>query len=521
MVQELFNQNIFMYIMLGVCACGVLSKLILNIVYSRLVKASDSMATSKNKLTRLMKMKFETCYKLKIGVNNVDIFVDKYVFHHKFCGILLSTWENIGGQILMLCLLIGSISTVLGLIYECGKTQILSTFSVGIVTSGLLIFLEGMTNLTGKKELMRLNMKDYLENLLKVRLEQENEHPELIEQYKKEYLEQEEEKQAMQSPAFVASTVDTVIETGKKKDKPSTSKFQKKMLKRQKKDAARHEKENKIAEKKAEKEKKLEDKRVAIENRKKEIEEKKKEAREAKESVKREAKLALEKKREAERAEIERIRAEVKAEELRKKDEKRRQDEIKKALSIEKQVSKENKKKQQAEYKTIAQEKKENLLREVQERRVHEPVEDEKVMEPVNVLKEQVAVTLMDETLDGLGANIQEIPTPAYNKVKVNMESVKPQQVKSEPVKVETIKAESNSIMSLNKSVSNTEQAKSFNISTETVKQVAVNHVPTNHVEVNHYQKKNNHVNQVNKKEKKNNLTEDKLIEDILKEFLA
>ena len=34
-----------------------------------------------------MKMKFETCYKLKIGVNNVDIFVDKNILRYRFLWI--------------------------------------------------------------------------------------------------------------------------------------------------------------------------------------------------------------------------------------------------------------------------------------------------------------------------------------------------------------------------------------------------------------------------------------------------
>lgn len=365
-------------------------------IYSRLMKASDNMGTAKNKLTQTMKKKFETCYKLKIGVNNVDIFVDKYVYRHKFCGILLSTWENIGGQILMLCLLIGSISAVLGLIYECGKQEILSTFSVGILTSGLLIFLEGMMNLSGKKELIRLNMKDYLENFFKVRLEQELFHPELMEQYKKEFLMQEEKEQGMNSTALIAATTDNIGKQGKqekkeKQDRKAAVKAKKSIAKKQHMKAARFEKDRKKAETKVAKENEKAEKKFAIEKNQELIERKRVEARNAEERIKKEAKLAINKKREEVKAEIELKKSEAKAEEVEKQEEKHRQEEIKKVLLLEKQITKEEKQKKTDEHKTIAQERKENLKREFQQRRSLELQEAAKPLDKLIVEKDQFA----------------------------------------------------------------------------------------------------------------------------------
>lgn len=385
MVQELFDKNVFMYIMLGLCVGGIILKLMLDIVYSRLIKASDNMGTARNKLTQMMKKKFETCYKLKIGVNNVDIFVDKYVYRHKFCGILLSTWENIGGQILMLCLLIGSISAVLGLIYECGKQEILSTFSVGILTSGLLIFLEGMMNLSGKRDVVRLNMKDYLENFFKVRLEQEHLHPELMEQYKKGFLMQESGEIVINNPLQGEATAKLNIQ--------APTKVERRVANRQKKEAIQLERMSKKVEAKEAKESQKEAKRLEIEKKKAANKQKRVEAHELSERIKIEARLALEQKREAERAEIERKKAEVKEEEKNKREEKVRQEEIKRALLLEKQVVKE---KQAVEHKTIAQERKESLKKEVQERRSMEAHESEVTPEIVPEIAHQIAHEILD-----------------------------------------------------------------------------------------------------------------------------
>lgn len=194
MIQSLFDNYVFLYAMAGLLGFGVFIKLVINIVYKFLMKASDNMANSKNKLMRSVKMKFEACYKLQIGVNNVDTFVDKYVYKHKFCGIYLYTWENFSGQVLMFCLLTGTVGAGLGLVYDCGKTAILLTFFVGLVSSALLIIIEGFINLPAKRRVIKINMKDYLENLLKVRLEQEYLNPEMLEEYRSEYFNMEEKE---------------------------------------------------------------------------------------------------------------------------------------------------------------------------------------------------------------------------------------------------------------------------------------------------------------------------------------
>lgn len=188
MIQQLYDDYIFIYGMVGLCVLGTMLKIMVSRTYKRLIKASDNMGSTKHKLMKLMKMKFEACYKLKIGVNNVDSFVDKYVYKHKICGIHLYTWENIGGQLLILCLLAGTIGSVLGLVYNCGKNDILITFFSGVFTSSLLIVVESFINLGAKKSILKANITDYLENFLKVRLEQENFTPEVLEEYRQEYF---------------------------------------------------------------------------------------------------------------------------------------------------------------------------------------------------------------------------------------------------------------------------------------------------------------------------------------------
>lgn len=374
LVIGLFEQNMFIYVMLGLCTVGILIKFVLAKVYKTLVKASENVGTSKNKLIQSMKKKFEAFYKLKIGVNNVDIFVDKYILHHKLCGVFLSTWENICGQLLVLTVLIGSISTILGLIYECGKIQILSTFTVSLLTVGLLILLEGILNIGGKRERLRLNIKDYLENYLKIRLEQGLHNPKALEQFKNELKEIGDLREIegfsslQESETFMAIT-----------NEASQKEKSKKLNNTERKKKSKWDKQRKIAQEKREKRIQEEEANRLKALRKEEKIQKRLEMKAYKIKLKQEAKAAMEEKREAERLEIERIKEEVRKDEERKKEEKS---------------------------KTIAQEKKEILLKEIGSRREHRVADitpftlKERVEENIKEVEVESAATREGDTFN-------------------------------------------------------------------------------------------------------------------------
>lgn len=188
MAQQLFEQNLIIYAFIGMCGLGLILRLILNVVYRKLLKESDKFGSTNHKRLKHTKLKFETCYKLKIGVNNVDTFVDKSVLGYRLCGILLSTWENYSGQTLFISLLAIPLSAVFGAFFKCEVDLILFTAVVGMSTCAILVIVDKIMNIPTKKKIMKLNMLDYLENFYKVRLEREIFHPELLEEYRKEYF---------------------------------------------------------------------------------------------------------------------------------------------------------------------------------------------------------------------------------------------------------------------------------------------------------------------------------------------
>lgn len=187
---ELYEEKALIYAILAAGGAGLLGKAVTAAVYGTLIKASNEMGNSKNRLMRMLCLKFETFYKLKIGVNNVDIFVDKYVNKQKFGGILLSTWEKLGGQMTLLSLAGAVLGSVWGYLLHCGQEVILYTFLCGMTVTFVLIIFDNLLNISGKKQTLRVNMQDYLENYLKAKLENEHLTPEALESYRQAYFEE-------------------------------------------------------------------------------------------------------------------------------------------------------------------------------------------------------------------------------------------------------------------------------------------------------------------------------------------
>lgn len=291
MIQYLYDRDIIIYTYAGIGGLGLLIRLIVNLVYRHLAKESDRLGETKNKMLKHMKMKFETCFKLKIGVNNVDTFVDKNILKYRFCGLLLSTWDNLCGQVLFLNLLAVPVLAVFGVYFDCGQDKILYAGSVGILSSAALILVDKSINLTAKKKMLRLNLLDYLENFCKVRLEQEAASPELLEQYRREYRQIADAGKQISAAALSEKEI-SKDELSRRREARLKKEEERKLL------AARREEEQKRAEeaRKEEERRKIEEKKQLAAKRREEERLKLEEEREALEARRAELKRkALEK----------------------------------------------------------------------------------------------------------------------------------------------------------------------------------------------------------------------------------
>lgn len=145
---------------------GVVFKVAQAIIYINLMGESENVPASKNKLIKQMKLKFENCFKLNLGVNNVEAFVDKYMYKHKICGISIYNFNRIP-------IIAAWLSGVTGIV--CGCICYFENYSVrmgayyeiyGIGSVIILKLAEIILDTSHKKNVVYINLIDFFENSL-------------------------------------------------------------------------------------------------------------------------------------------------------------------------------------------------------------------------------------------------------------------------------------------------------------------------------------------------------------------
>lgn len=186
MLQTIMTSEVTGMILLILGGIGIIMEVMLGIKYGSFLRKTGKIGVEKYELTENIKKKYELCHRMEMNVNNVDNFVDKYVYRQKFMGMMLCTWEGLCGQ---LCSLAGGsavMAVVLAMWGKCGQDVIFQYIIQGSICVTLLITFWKWGNLSTKKEVIHLNLCDYLENIYQVRLEKEKENPEWSRQYRKE-----------------------------------------------------------------------------------------------------------------------------------------------------------------------------------------------------------------------------------------------------------------------------------------------------------------------------------------------
>ena len=77
---------------------SVLVRLMLAWMYHTMIRETDNMATTGNRLLKQCKVKFANCYQLNGGVSNIPVFVDKFLNRLSFGHLSFDAWYHLSGQ---------------------------------------------------------------------------------------------------------------------------------------------------------------------------------------------------------------------------------------------------------------------------------------------------------------------------------------------------------------------------------------------------------------------------------------
>ena len=180
---ELILDRHVIYVLMGMSAfAGVVSKVVVGRTLRKLVAAAESMGKSNHPLMRLVRAKFEHTCMISEKVENVGVFVDKYLYEYRVGGVRLHAWRRLQMAGAGLCLILGGVGAIISYRIKGATEQTAMIGGTGVALALIVFLVHMLTDEEYRLEAVRNYMVDYLENIYQHRYEKT---------YKKEVLAEE------------------------------------------------------------------------------------------------------------------------------------------------------------------------------------------------------------------------------------------------------------------------------------------------------------------------------------------
>ncbi len=171
MLETLVKQEIIFYVMAILTVIGVVAKSISNFTVRKMVKAASQIHKSNHKLMRLVKAKFEHATMVSDKVQNVEAFVDKYIYEYRVFGLRVSTWGSLPKKLLLLVAVLGVFA-----IFESYRLWGMGTMTLGylrwtLIFGVLLLMVYFVAEETMQLDATKNYIVEYLENVCAHRYE--------------------------------------------------------------------------------------------------------------------------------------------------------------------------------------------------------------------------------------------------------------------------------------------------------------------------------------------------------------
>ena len=203
---ELMLDRHVIYVLMGMSAfAGAVSKVVVGRTLRKLVAAAESMGKSNHPLMRLVRAKFEHTCMISEKVENVGVFVDKYLYEYRVGGVRLHAWRRLQMAGAGLCLILGGVGAIISYRIKGATEQTAMIGGTGVALALIVFLVHMLTDEEYRLEAVRNYMVDYLENIYQHRYEKT---------YKKEVLAEE----ARSEEARIAESARTQENSGMTKN---------------------------------------------------------------------------------------------------------------------------------------------------------------------------------------------------------------------------------------------------------------------------------------------------------------
>ena len=168
------DTRVITYLMAAVGVLGIIAKIVNHFTLNRLVKAAGNMPKSTHRLIKLVRAKYEHACMIRDSVENIDAFVEKYIYEYRGFLFRIHTWR----QVEILSVWFAGILTALGAsvlyFYSGFSESVYQYIAAGTAEVVLLSVVMRLSDEPYKVNAVKMYMTDYLENICTFRMRKQN-----------------------------------------------------------------------------------------------------------------------------------------------------------------------------------------------------------------------------------------------------------------------------------------------------------------------------------------------------------
>jgi hypothetical protein len=166
------NQPFIILLTLILMAVAILCQTAIGIIYQRLIHQADTLSGVDSKLLKRCKERFVNCYKLNGGVANISVFVDKYINRIKVCGMSINFMKHLSGQLMLAGVFMAGFGVCKGIVEGRKFVDLLPFYIISLFGIYLYLSVVSIVDMASRRNALKVNLMDYLENTVAKRLEQ-------------------------------------------------------------------------------------------------------------------------------------------------------------------------------------------------------------------------------------------------------------------------------------------------------------------------------------------------------------
>ena len=171
MKEWLIGQGIIFYVFAGSLLVGLIAAFVANHGYKRLIKETELMANTENRLLKYIKLKFGSYYKLNMKPQDTRALARHYMYKYKIGFMSAASWIKLSKLAAYVIGLAALVDLLIMMRSGQAVADMVMMGATAVIGIGVLYMQNRIYNFSEKQDMLEWHLIDYLENFLRNKIE--------------------------------------------------------------------------------------------------------------------------------------------------------------------------------------------------------------------------------------------------------------------------------------------------------------------------------------------------------------